>query len=59
MPRNYVPKPKDYSEKNLQDAVENVLKGNLTYREAESKYNVDKSLIWRRVHNYNTSKLPI
>ncbi|KAI5635262.1 DDE superfamily endonuclease domain-containing protein [Phthorimaea operculella] len=55
MPRNYVKKPKTYSELKLQEALEKVQSGELSYREAESKYNVDKSLLWRKVHNYNMS----
>lgn len=56
MPRNYVPKQKIYSDLGLQKAVEKIQNGELSYREAECKYNIDKSLLWRRVHNYNTSK---
>lgn len=56
MPRKYVPRPKTYDELKLQEALENVKSGNLSLREAEKKYNIDKSLLWRRIHNLNRSK---
>lgn len=56
MPRNYVPKPKTYSELKLQEALDRIGKGELSFREAEAEYGIDKSLLWRKCHNYNTSK---
>lgn len=56
MPRNYVPKTKTYSDLKLQEALERIHKGEISYREAQSEYKIDKSLLWRRVHNYNMSK---
>lgn len=56
MPTNYVPKPKTYSEIKLQEAIKNMQIGEISIRDAEAKYKIDKSLLWRRIHNLNTSK---
>lgn len=55
MPRKYVAKP-TYNELKLQEALENVKNHKLSLREAEKKYNIDKSLLWRRIHGLNRSK---
>lgn len=56
MPRKYVPKQKTYSELKLQEALNKVKNAELSYREAEQMYKIDKSLLWRKIHNLNANK---
>lgn len=51
-----MPVPKSYTELMLSEALEKAQSGELSFREAGSKYNIDKSLIWRKIHNLNNSK---
>lgn len=56
MPRKYVPKQKTYSELKLQEALNKVKNAELSYRAAEQMYKIDKSLLWRKIHNLNANK---
>lgn len=56
MPRKYVPKAKRYTDQDLQVALTLIKEGKLSIRAASQKFRIDKSKLYRTIHNKNNSK---
>lgn len=56
MPRTYVPKPKRYTEKDLDKALNLIKEGKLGVREAARQFKIDKSKLSRSLNCKNKSK---
>lgn len=55
MPRTYVPKPKSYTKEDLENALQEIRRGNMSIREASRRFNIDKSKLSRCISNQNTT----
>lgn len=55
MPRNYVKKACKYPEARVNEAVKNIIEKKLSFREASEQDAIDRTFLFRKVHNRNQS----